>query len=144
MCLNVHRDSIKFISKIQRKFKIQKDISPLFIRQREKKREGEGNNYERNYFVDESLHCVIVFTISLSFKAIEFIFKKGRNKKKQREIAIGEQKSKMNFVPFRSVSKEKRKKRGGTEKQRPIKNVNVKRFIRMNSRGGKEGRGTKD
>lgn len=113
MCLNVHRDSIKFISKIQRKFKIQKDISPLFIRQREKRREGEGNNYERNYFVDESLHCVIVFTISLSFKAIEFIFKKGRNKKKkQREIAIGEQKSKMNFrfVSFRF--ERKKKKRG--------------------------------
>lgn len=110
MCLNVHRDSIKFISKIQRKFKIQKDISPLFIRQREKRREGEGNNYERNYFVDESLHCVIVFTISLSFKAIEF--KKERNKKKQREIAIGEQKSKMNFrfVSFRF--ERKKKKRG--------------------------------
>lgn len=121
MCLNVHRDSIKFISKIQRKFKIQKDISPLFIRQREKRREGEGNNYERNYFVDESLHCVIVFTISLSFKAIEFIFKKGRNKKKQREIAIGEQKSKMNFVPFRSVSKEKRKKGGGLKNKDRLK-----------------------
>lgn len=112
MCLNVHRDSIKFISKIQRKFKIQKDISPLFIRQREKKREGEGNNYERNYFVDESLHCVIVFTISLSFKAIEFIFKKERNKKK---ITRNRDRRTKKQNEFRSVSfrfERKKKKKG--------------------------------
>lgn len=69
--LNVYNcDSIKFISKIQRKFKIQR-IFPLFLFI---KGGGEGeNNYERNYFVDESLHCVMMFTISFSFKAIEFI-----------------------------------------------------------------------
>lgn len=77
-------------------------------------------------------------------KRLNLYLKKKEIKKKQREIAIGEQKSKMNFrfVSFRF--ERKKKKRGGTEKQRPIKNVNVKRFIRMNSRGGKEERGTKD
>ena len=113
MCLNVHRDSIKFISKIQRKFKIQKDISPLFIRQREKRREGEGNNYERNYFVDESLHCVIVFTISLSFKAIEFIFKKGRNKKKTTTRNRDRRTKKQNEFPFRFVPFRKKKEKKG-------------------------------
>lgn len=78
---------------------------------------------------------IVLSCLRYLFPSKRLNLKKKEIKKKQREIAIGEQKSKMNFVPFRSVSKEKRKKGGGTEKQRPIKNVNVKRFIRMNSRG---------
>lgn len=90
-----------------------KGYSPPFYSTKGKEgREGEGNNYERNYFVDESLHCVIVFTISLSFKAIEFIFKKERNKKK---ITRNRDRRTKKQNEFRSVSfrfERKKKKKG--------------------------------
>lgn len=105
--LNVYNcDSIKFISKIQRKFKIQRIFPLFFIHQRE----GERGRITMNGIISSMNPYIVLWCLRYLFRSKRLnLFKK--EKKKQWEIAIGEQKSKMSFRFVRSKRFENRKKR---------------------------------